>query len=115
LKNLVFFLFFSITQSALFGREQKNNALPVFSGFCQHSKLKSIIFKNNETERFRVAAEPATSDEQKNVSDAELARRINSSRQTVNNWINGRRDINIRWLHKVADALEVRVRDLFNE
>jgi DNA-binding XRE family transcriptional regulator len=49
------------------------------------------------------------------VSDAELARRINSSRQTVNNWINGRRDINIRWLHKVADALEVRVRDLFDE
>ena len=49
------------------------------------------------------------------MSDAELARLIGVSRQTVNNWINGRRDINIRWLHKVAEALEVRVRDLFDE
>ena len=49
------------------------------------------------------------------MSDAELGRRLGVTRQTVNNWINGRRDITVGWLHKVANALEVRVRDLFDE
>jgi transcriptional regulator with XRE-family HTH domain len=49
------------------------------------------------------------------VSDAELARRIGATRQTVNNWINGRRDVTVGRLHEVADALGVRVRDLFDE
>ena len=49
------------------------------------------------------------------MSDAELAEMINVSRQTVNNWINGRRDVTVRSLHEVANALGVRVRDLFDE
>ena len=49
------------------------------------------------------------------MSDAELARQIGVSRQTVNNWINGRRDISLAYLHEVANALNVRVRDLFRE
>jgi DNA-binding XRE family transcriptional regulator len=48
------------------------------------------------------------------MSDGRLACLLGVSRQTVN-WINGRRDITVGWLHGVADALEVRVRDLFNE
>ena len=49
------------------------------------------------------------------MSDQWLADRIGVCRQTVNNWINGRRDMTVSWLHEVANALEVRVRDLFDE
>lgn len=49
------------------------------------------------------------------MSDVELAELINVRRQTVNNWINGRRDVSVKRLHKVANALGVRVRDLFDE
>ena len=51
----------------------------------------------------------------KNVSDVWLANQTGYSRQTVNNWINGRRDITVGRLHEVAGALEVRVRDHFDE
>ena len=44
---------------------------------------------NDETERICVAAEPATSDEQKNMSDTELGRRLGVSRQTVNAIVKG--------------------------
>ena len=49
------------------------------------------------------------------MSDAELARQMEVSRQAVNNWINGRRDVTVGRLHEVADVLGVRVRDLFDE
>ena len=49
------------------------------------------------------------------MSDGELAGLIGVSRQTVNNWINGRRDITVGHLQEVANALGVRVRDLFDE
>ena len=49
------------------------------------------------------------------MSDAELAQLVGVSRQTVNNWINGRRDISLSYLYKVANALEIRIRDLFSE
>ena len=49
------------------------------------------------------------------MSDGELADLIDVSRQTVNNWINGRRDVTVGRLHEVAKALGVRVRDLFDE
>ena len=76
----------------------------------------SIIKQNNNEETtVWVAAEPAQSDDEKNVSDGDLADLINVSRQTVNNWINGRRDITVGRLHEVANALGVRVRDLFDE
>ena len=55
------------------------------------------------------------SDDEKNVSDAELGRRLGVSRQTVNNVVNGRRDITVGRLHVFANALGVRVRDLFDE
>ena len=81
------------------------------------SRALNIIFKhlNYETEKVWVAAESAQSDDEKNVSDAELAELIDVSRQTVNNWINGRRDITVGHLHEVAKVLGVRVRDLFDE
>ena len=65
--------------------------------------------------RLCVAVEPATGDDEKNMSDAELGRRLGVTRQTVNYWINGRRDMMLSRLHEVADVLEVRVRDLFDE
>ena len=85
-------------------------------GFIPHFLyLFFLIFLNNEKERNCVAAEPATSDDEKNMSDGELAQLVGVSRQTVNNWINGRRDISLSYLYKVANALEIRIRDLFSE
>ncbi len=49
------------------------------------------------------------------MSDVWLASQIGVSRQAVNYWINGQRDILVSRLHEVADALNVRVRDLFDE
>ena len=49
------------------------------------------------------------------MSDAWLANQIGVSRQTVNYGINGQRDVLVSRLHEVADALNVRVRDLFDE
>ena len=49
------------------------------------------------------------------MSDVWLASQIGVSRQTVNYWINGQRDVLVSRLHEVADALNVRVRDLFDE
>ena len=76
-----------------------------------------FIYKNikkNESKVW-VAVESAQSDDEKNVSDAWLASQIDVSRQTINYWINGQRDISVSRLHEVADALNVRVRDLFDE
>jgi DNA-binding XRE family transcriptional regulator len=77
--------------------------------------INNLKPKNNETKRICIAAEPAQSDDEKNMSDAELGRQIGVTRQTVNNWINGRRDISLSYLYKVANALEIRIRDLFTE
>jgi transcriptional regulator with XRE-family HTH domain len=49
------------------------------------------------------------------MSDGELADKIGVTRQTVNYWINGQRDMLLSRLHEVADALGVRVRDLFDK
>ena len=48
------------------------------------------------------------------VSNAELARRLGVTRQTVNNMVNGRRDVTVSKLHEIANALGLRVRDLFS-
>ena len=47
--------------------------------------------------------------------EAELARRMGLSRQTVNNIVNGRRSTTVGRLHEIAEALQVRVRELFDE
>ena len=49
------------------------------------------------------------------MSDGQLANLIGVTRQTVNNIINGHSDPSLSRLHKIADALNVRVRDLFME
>jgi DNA-binding XRE family transcriptional regulator len=49
------------------------------------------------------------------VSDAQLARQTGVSRQTINNIVNGRSDPSLSRLHDIADALFVRVRELFDE
>ena len=49
------------------------------------------------------------------VSNADLARRLGVTRQTVNNMVNGRRDVTVNRLHDIANALGIRVRDLFRE
>ena len=70
--------------------------------------------KQNEKAKVWVAAEPAPSDEEKNVSDAELGRRLGVSRQAINSIVNGRDDLTVRRLHLIAEALQVRVRELFD-
>ena len=70
---------------------------------------------NNEKSKFWVAAKPAQSDDEKNVSDAELGRRLGVTRQAVNGIVNGRDDLTVRRLHKIAEKLQVRVRELFDE
>ena len=49
----------------------------------------------------------------KNMSGSELAARLGVTRQTVNNIVNGRRDVTVKKLHAIAKALDVRVKDLF--
>ena len=49
------------------------------------------------------------------MSDAELARRIHVTRQTINNIVNGRSDPALSRLHTIDEALEVKVRELFCE
>ena len=76
-----------------------------------------FIYKNikkNES-KIWVAVESAQSNDEKNVSDVELARRIGVYRQTINNIVNGRTDPPLSRLHDIANALQVRVRDLFME
>lgn len=73
------------------------------------------IYNNETRKKVWIAVESAPSDEEKNMSDVELARRIGVSRQTINNIVNGRRDTPLSRLHDIADALQVRVRDLFME
>ena len=80
-----------------------------------YDEIKNKLIDDYETENVWVAAELATCDDEKNVSDVELARRVGVSRQTINAIVNGRSDPSLRRLHEVADALEVRVRDLFCE
>lgn len=71
--------------------------------------------RNNEEECHPLAAQPALRHAEKNMSDAELARRLGLSRQTVNNIVNGRRSTTVGRLHEIAEALQVRVRELFDE
>ena len=47
------------------------------------------------------------------VSCAELAARLGVTRQTINNIVNGRRNVTVSKLHDIADALGVSVKDLF--
>ena len=47
------------------------------------------------------------------VSCAELGRRLGVTRQAVNKVVNGHTDITLSRLHEYADALGVRVCDLF--
>ena len=49
------------------------------------------------------------------MSDAELARQIGVSRQSVNAIVNGRTDPTLSRLHEIAEVLDVKVRDLFKE
>ena len=49
----------------------------------------------------------------KNISCAELAARLGVTRQTINNIVNGRRDVTVSKLHEIAKALEASVKDLF--
>ena len=62
-----------------------------------------------------VAAEPAQSDDEKNVSDAELGRRLGVTRQTINNIVNGRSDPSLSRLQDIAEVLGVHIRELFVE
>ena len=63
----------------------------------------------------RFAAAAAESDVGKNVSQTDLARRMSVSSQSVSRYISGQQDVSLWRLHAIADALGVRVRDLFKE
>jgi plasmid maintenance system antidote protein VapI len=49
----------------------------------------------------------------KGISCTQLAARLGVTRQTINNIVNGRRDVTVSRLHNLADALGVSVKDLF--
>ena len=49
----------------------------------------------------------------KNMSGTVLAERLGVTRQTVNNMVNGRRDVTVSRLHDIARALGVNVKELF--
>ena len=47
------------------------------------------------------------------MSCVELAQRVGISHQAMSQFISGQKDPSLWRLHTIADALEVRVRDLF--
>ena len=49
----------------------------------------------------------------KGISCAQLAARLGVTRQTINNIVNGRRDVTVSRLEDIAVILEVSVKDLF--
>lgn len=49
----------------------------------------------------------------KNISCSKLASLLGVTRQTINNIVNGRRDVTVSKLHEIAKILDVRVKDLF--
>ena len=50
---------------------------------------------------------------EKNVTCVELARRVGITPQSMSRFVNGQKDPSLWRLHTIADALGVRVRDLF--
>ncbi len=49
------------------------------------------------------------------MSDAELARRLGIKKQGITAIVNGKKGITVARLHLIAEALGVRVRELFDE
>ena len=82
---------------------------------CLNEKGNVKQLNNTKNAKVWFAVESAQSDDEKNVSDAELGRRLGVTRQTVNGIVNGRDDLTVRRLHLIAEALQVRVRELFDE
>ena len=50
--------------------------------------------------------------EQKNISQVELADKLNVTRQAVSNWERGKTQPDIDTLHKIADMLEISIEEL---
>ena len=50
--------------------------------------------------------------EQKNISQVELAEKLNVTRQAVSNWERGMTQPDIDTLHKIADILEISIEEL---
>ena len=50
--------------------------------------------------------------EQKNISQVELAEKLNVTRQAVSNWERGKTQPDIDTLHKIADILEISIDEL---
>lgn len=50
--------------------------------------------------------------EEKKMSQAELAERLNVTRQAVSNWECGKTEPDIETLHKIADILEITIEEL---
>lgn len=49
---------------------------------------------------------------EKRLTLEEVAGRVGTTRQTVQRWETDGRSLTVKWLHKLAEALEVSVRDL---
>ena len=82
----------------------------------RNNNIKLLKKQQNDQEKVWIAVESAQSDDEKNVSDAELGRRLGGiSRQAVEAIVKGRKDLTVRRLHLIAEALQVRVRELFDE
>ncbi len=50
--------------------------------------------------------------EERNLSQAELAERLNVTRQAVSNWECGKTEPDIETLHRISDILEVTIEEL---
>ena len=75
--------------------------------------IHNLINNQNETERICVAAATVWSVTEKNVTNRELARRLGLSEQQVGKFVNHRSEPSLQRLHQIADALGLRVKDLF--
>ena len=78
-----------------------------------YDRIKSYKIINRYETEVWIAATAAKSDVEKNVNSVDLAKRLGISPQAMSQFANGTTDPSLYRLHTIADALGVRVRELF--
>ena len=71
------------------------------------------IYNNEKRKKVRIAATAAESDVGKNVSQKELAERLDVSESMVSQWLSRKREPSLERLHEIASAFGVLVSELF--
>lgn len=89
-----------------------------FLYFCgsiadERHKTNYIFIHNEDKQTFWVATATLPDLAEKNVTNRELARRLGISEQQIGKYVNERDYPSLKRLHEIAEALDLRVKDLF--